>query len=258
MASEQNKKIRKQINKVKLPRDKPVLFVNEDKASHEKWLPGRHLLNFPAPWRAIICGPPNSGKTFWGLQLVLFQGCDTKIKGANNPFEKIIVVHCSKHSKEYDIIGAEVVEEVPAPNTFDGSKKTLVILEDLSLIDMAKDQRNAVKRLFAFVSTHCNVCVYCTIQTFFSAPKIMKECADLFILFPSIDNTSLQMISKKVGMDKDMMRTLFDKFCTNTHDNIFIDNTGNGLSPSKLRYNGFKTITMKDSGTQQEQNLIGS
>ena len=236
-----NKKIRKKIKKFKLPRNKPVMIENADKKFHEKWSPSRHKLNIPSPWRCVACGPPNSGKTFWAYQLLLFQGCDLR-KGENNPYEKVLVVHCSKHTKEYDMIGAEILEEIPAPNTFDGEKKTLVILEDLALMGLSKQQNNALSRLFAFCSTHARVDVFLTIQDWHSCPPIVRRCANLFILFPSIDNTSLQMISKKVGMEKNDLRFLFNKYCKKKYDNIWIDNSAGGTSPFKLRLNGFDII----------------
>ena len=47
----------------KIPKE-IIILKSGDKQNREKWYKGRDLLNFPGgSFRAIISGPPNSGKT---------------------------------------------------------------------------------------------------------------------------------------------------------------------------------------------------
>ena len=123
-----------------------------DKGFHEKWTPHRDLLNLPHPWRSLYCGIPNCGKTNMIKNMLI---------RANPPFEKVIVVHCSpEFTKEYDDLdNTEIIAEIPNPTEFDGEEKTLVILDDIDLTALSKDQKGNLDRLFGFVSTHMNVSV---------------------------------------------------------------------------------------------------
>ncbi len=238
-----NTKIRKKLKKFKIPKDKIIVFENADKAFHEHWSPTRSKLNIPHPFRACIVATPNCGKTNTIFNLILHHGCDSK-KGENKPFEKVYIVHCSEHSREYDMVGAERLEEIPSPAFFDGKKKTLVILEDLAFDGLSRTFKTRVSRLFAFVSTHCSVSVCATLQDFYSAPPILKRCSNLMIVYPAMDQTSLASVSKKVGLHKDELKMLFKRYCKNNHDSIWIDASDNDKSPYKMRFNGINKIEM--------------
>ena len=80
---------------------------NPDKLFHERWTNRRNLLNFPHPFRAVMLGPPNVGKTTI---------CKNIILKAKPEFEEIFVIHCDPtYTQEYDDLGegCTVLEEIP-------------------------------------------------------------------------------------------------------------------------------------------------
>ena len=53
---------------------------------------------------------------------------------SNPPFEEVVVIHCdSGYTKEYDDVGdnVELLNEIPAPEDWEGLVKTLVVLDYL-------------------------------------------------------------------------------------------------------------------------------
>ena len=234
------KKIKNKIKRFKLPKDRLLVFPNPDKFDHEHWNPKRSKLNICTPFRALICGPPSSGKTVVAHNLILYQGCDNS-KGNNKPFEEIYVIHIDK-SKEYDLCGAKLLYDIPDKNSWNDKKK-LVILEDLLFRDLNKKSKHNLLHLLKYISTHKNTSVIINIQDMFCINEtIVRRCCNLFILFPTIDYTSLNVISNKIGLKKGELKLLFDTFCKSQHDSIWIDLTDNMKSPYKLRLNGFQVI----------------
>jgi hypothetical protein len=128
--------------KKKLPKEL-IPIPNADKAFHEKWKSGRDLLNFPHPFRGVFMGPPNMGKSTTVKNLIL---------RAKPPFEEVLCIHCdADFTQEYDDVGATMLGEIPAPSEFEGEVKTLVIIDDLDIKNLNKDQKSNLDRLFGFV-----------------------------------------------------------------------------------------------------------
>ncbi len=237
------KKLKRKIKKFKMPKDKLLVVKNPDKGFHESWTKGRSKLNIPHPFRALIIGLPNSGKGVCAMNLLLAQGSD-KVKGANKPFEEVYVCHCDGDStQEYRNCGAIFLNEIPKPKDWNSDKKKLLILEDLSYKDMNKYQKEALKRAWAYVSTHKNLSCIMTLQDLFDLNEpLVRRCTNLFILFPSIDYTSINTINKKLGLKKGDLEQLFRKYCKKPHDSIWLDMSADNSSPYKMRLNGFNVI----------------
>ena len=68
----------------KLP-NKIIPITNADKKWHERWYPGRNMLNIPHPFRCCCLGPPNVGKTTIIKNLIIRQ---------HPPFEEVYGIHC--------------------------------------------------------------------------------------------------------------------------------------------------------------------
>ena len=61
---------KKRKRELRLP-NRLLALKNADKAFHESWHPKRNLLNFPHPFRAVLLGPPNTGKSATVKNLLL-------------------------------------------------------------------------------------------------------------------------------------------------------------------------------------------
>lgn len=220
--------------------NKIIPIKNDDKDFHESWTSKRNMLNIPHPFRAVILGIPNCGKSTTAKNLIIRQ---------DPPFEEIFVVHCDyENTKEYDDIGAEMMGEIPDPAEWEGQKKTLVILDDLEYKQMSKIQKKNLDRLFGYVSTHKNISVILCAQDPFNVPPCVRRMANLWILWKINDADSLNTCARKAGLKKNEMNDIFEMF-EDSRDSLWIDNTSH--SPWPMRKNGFIPI-MKDNDDNDE------
>lgn len=210
------------------------IIKNEDKKFHEKWTDKRHMMNIPHPFRAVLCGRPNCGKSTMIKNLIMF----------NKPyFKEIIVVHCDpEYTKEYEDIECELIDKIPSPEEFPGKDKTLVILDDLEYKNLDKIQKKNLDRLFGFVSTHKNISVTITAQDVFNIPAGVRRCANVWFLWRITDLDALLRIARKLDYTSKQLKYLFDNYIdeNNTHDFIMIDNTHK--TPYPIRINGTNVI----------------
>jgi hypothetical protein len=215
--------------KSKLPKQ-IIALSNADKSWHEVWTPGRDLLNIPHPFRAVLMGPPNSGKTTVVKNILM---------RADPPFTRMVVIYPDGggFTSEYKDCGElEMMGRIPAPEEWDGKDKTLCVVDDFELKSLSKEQRSNLDRLVGHVSTHRNVSVCICNQDVYNAPPIVRRCANLFILWKPKDVVSMQTFASRTGED---LQQLFD-MTTSRFDSIWIDMTVD--SPAPLRLNGYEII----------------
>ena len=225
-----------------------IPLPNPDKAFHERWYPGRNMLNIPHPFRCVALGPPNVGKTTIVKNLLL---------RANPPFEEVIVIHCdSGYTKEYDDVGEnlEILNEIPAPEDWEGEVKTLVVLDDLEFKGMNKDQKRNLDRLFGYVSTHKNIsCILCS-QDPFNVPPIVRRCSNLWVLWRCPDLDAMATCARKTGMKAAGFNSIFNQLMLDSKDSLWLDTTDH--TPYKMRKNGY-TIIKKQEGEDTKKQLEG-
>lgn len=221
------KKRRRRVRKT-LPN---VLFPikNPDKGFHERWTPGRNCINIPHPFRCLLLGPPNSGKT----------NCIKHIMMRCKPaFERVVIVHCTPDlTNEYqDCAGAEIVGEIPPREFFDDSIKNLVILEDLDFGHMGREQATRLDRLYGNWSTHGNISICSTSQDFYNMPAGVRRCTNFFVLWKPVDENVLPTVARRVGVSVDKLSALFT-LCPGSHDSVWVDKTDG--TPYPIRINAF-------------------
>jgi hypothetical protein len=224
--------VKKKEKKIHLP--KQLLAIeNMDKGFHEKWSKGRDLLNFTHPFRGVFLGPPHTGKSTTIKNIIL---------RADPPFERAICVHCdAEHTREWDDIGADMVSAIPPPSDFGGNEeKTAVIIDDVSLKQMSKEQKSNLDRLFGYVSTHCNVSVFLTSQDSFNIMPCVRRCANLWVIWRIRDLDSAMCLARKAGIKRDQFNYIFDNFIHEMHDSLWLDHTHK--SPAPLRINGYDIL----------------
>jgi len=218
---------------LRLP-NKIIPLPNPDKAFHEKWYEGRNMLNIPHPFRCVCLGPPNVGKTTIVKNLLL---------RAKPEFEEVVVIHCDGgYTKEYNDLGdsVEMLNEIPAPEDWEGEVKTLVVLDDLEFKGMNKDQKRNLDRLFGYVSTHKNIsCILCS-QDAFNVPPIVRRCSNLWVLWRCPDLDAMSVCARKTGLRADNFNYIFNKLMLDHKDSLWIDMTDK--TPYKMRKNGYTII----------------
>jgi hypothetical protein len=91
---------------------------NADKKDHESWDTAGDLLNFPHPFRGVLLGPPNCGKTTTVKNILMRQ---------EPPFKRFYVIHCDgEYTEEYNDVEGKLLKDFPEPNQWPGVEKTLV------------------------------------------------------------------------------------------------------------------------------------
>jgi hypothetical protein len=214
---------------------KLIIFDCEDKIdkNRERWTPARDWDNFPAPYRCILCGPPNSGKSSVIKNLLI---------DAKPGFDVILLLHFSQTTKEYEKMDCDILDGMPDPESFiedDGLKK-LLIIEDIEYSHMSKDDLQKLDRLYGYTSSHCNLSIYLTSQEFNKIPVCARRNSNVFIIFKSNDHDYLWRMAMKCGLRKNDFDHIFINLCNARHDALWIDFTIN--TPAPLRKNGFERI----------------
>lgn len=231
-----NKKKRKKKRSPRLPK-KLIIIPNMDKKFHEKWESGRDALNIIHPFRICCMGPPNSGKSLVVKNIVI--RCKPE-------FERVIVIHgLGDSTLEYDDVEPEcIVSDIPSIEFFlEVDCKTLVILDDIDFKALNKDKMHVLNRLYGTLSTHKQIsCILCS-QDFFQLPPIIKRCSNFFILWRPCELSGVSRMAEKAGIKAKELNSLFDRYCHNKHDSVWIDNTNS--TPYPIRINGYKMVNEK-------------
>lgn len=226
---------------------KLLALPNADKAFHEEWNDKRDFLNIPHPFRAVFLGPPNTGKSTTVKNIVLRE---------EPAFQEIFVIHCdSEHTKEYDDLGDDIkmMSTIPAPEDWEGLKKSLVIIDDLELKTLPKDQKRNLDRLFGYVSTHKNISVCLCSQDPFNVPPIVRRCSNLWVLWKCNDLDSMSVCARKTGLKSEAFNSIFNDLMLDKRDSLWLDLTNK--SPAPMRKNGYTIIHKKDGEDTLKQEL---
>ena len=224
----------------KLPND--ILPIEcSDKSFMESWTEGRDVMNFPWSFRWVLVGNPNSGKS-------------TIIKNhiirANPPYEKVIVCHYDvEGTTEFNDCGdVQYIDKLPDPKKINSEKvKTLLIIEDMNLSTLPKQDREHLNRLFGYASSHRGVSIAITAQNPMDIPVAARRMANIFTIWKIPDLNGLMMLASRTGYKKDDFIEFF-KMTKNRHDNITIDLTDQ--SPMPLRFNIFNEIKQKEESDE--------
>ncbi len=223
--------------KPKKEKDYPEELIhipNPEKKYHESWVNGRNKLNFPHPFRMLLLGGVNSGKTNIIKNIIL---------RANPSFKEIFLYHCGgRYVKEYDDIEFENLEDIPEPDDeiFDPKIKKLLIIEDKEFKFMDKQELKRLDRVFGYVSTHRNLSILCTGQDFFNLPPPVRRMSNIFVIWKTKDTDSLKTIGRRVGLKKEELIHLMNTYLKSKRDSLWLDSTFK--TPYPIRKNGFKQI----------------
>jgi len=224
--------------KYKLP-DKIHYIKNIDKDGGwmEPWTKGRSLANFPNPSRVLYSGTAGCGKTMLMKQSFL------ATQASDKPFKKLYIICPDAEAEENewdDTEPDEIFDYVPELDMFDTKDKKLLIIDDFEFKKMKPDDEKRLTTLFRFISTHKNLTIFCSYQSFFSTPTLIRKLCNVYVIYKPKAKLELKTISNRVGVDYDFLIHCFKKYAPKLHDSITIDLTND--TPAKIRKNLFEVI----------------
>ena len=223
----------------KLP-NKLVVIKNKDKQWDEKWHDNRNIANFPAPFRMCLVGGVGAGKTNTAKNIIL---------RARPMYDKIILCHCDKSSKEWDDLDIDddskfFDSQLPSLDFFedkDPKEKWLLLIEDCEFKNEGKNKE--LSMLFRYISSHKKVAIMLLYQNFTGIPKIARRLANIFVVYKIPDTLALECIGRKCGLKKGELIEMFDTIAPGPKDSITLDLTPG--TPAPIRLNLFQRVTRK-------------
>jgi hypothetical protein len=253
--SDYEEKIKKKIKRKKKCKDigdKIIIIKNVEKDSGwmEKWKKGQSPGLIPHAFRILALGGVGRGKTNILKNLFL------KHQATKNKFQKLFIITCDPDSQEWldcepDIITDEMIQL----KEFDPDYKTLCIVDDYEFTKMNKEQQRQLSTLVRFISSHRNVSILLSFQSFFDCPNIARKCANAFIVYKPNSRQESTNIENRCGLEKGTLTELFNTVCKSPYDSIMVDKTIG--TPYPLRKNVYE-ILKKDDYNENKNNQSDS
>jgi hypothetical protein len=228
-----------EIIRIEKPKHEIVALDNPDKNFHEKWTADRHLANIPHPYRCVMIGKPNSGKGVVLQQLILH---------ADPPFENIKVWHCSpEQTHEFDdvVVNPEedIVGDIPPLSSWDPDVKNLLIIDDVNLAGLSKEDKKIFDRTCGFTSTHCNLSICILVQDLLQVKPNIRRMMNVICLWKLPDTDAMAVLARRCGVKRKYFMQLMRKF-KSYHDFLMID--GTNASPAPLRLNLYSRVILPE------------
>jgi hypothetical protein len=225
-------------SKLKLKK-KLVDIANKDKGGWvEKWTDNRakDIANFVHPSRICLCGPPSVGKSFYMKQMILHQ---------RPMFKELYIIHGDAEcTQEFDDLDPTMMmTEFPEICFWDGAVKTCVIIDDVEFSALNKEQVARLNKLVRYGSSHKNLTIYISHQSFFDLPSLIRKLCNVFVLWKPRSLMELKIIANRVGYTANQIEHIFENHCAEYRDALCIDLSYN--SPAELRKNLWTVIDPK-------------
>jgi hypothetical protein len=238
--SEDEKKKPKKKKKIpKLPRHN-IVIENADKDRGgwmETWNKpkGRSPANIPHSFRLLALGGCGRGKSNVMKQIFLATQCSAR------KFKKLYVVTGNLESKEWDDCEpTAIMDTMPDLELFDGSEKMCLIIDDFEFEKCGSEQMRKLTTIFRMISTHFNLSVMASYQSFFHTPSICRKVSNFFIIYKPISRQETDTIANRVGIDPEDLREMFKTVANGHFDHLDFDFTRD--SPYKIRKNLYEKI----------------
>ena len=188
------------------------------------------------PFKACLIGRPGSGKTTVMHNLFL------RIQISNKPFETLIIIQPST-SKEHNLLDPTLIlSDIPDIETLvvEELGKTLLIIDDIDLTKLDSHQKRNLSMLFRYISSHHDISVMLSYQSFFDIPTIIRKTCNMFFLWKTNNSDELSIIAKRVGYNKKIFQMIFSKYIKDKFDFLVVDQA---IDPKyELRKNLYEVI----------------
>jgi len=221
--------------------------IDKDGGWMEGWTKNRSLANFPNSSRLLFCGTSGCGKT------LTMKNCFLATQASDKPFKKLYIICPDAEAEENEWDDAEpdeIFDYVPELEMFDTKDKKLLIIDDFEFKKMSPENEKRLTTLFRYTSTHKNLTIFCSYQSFFSTPILIRKLCNIYIIYKPKAKNELKTISNRVGVDYDFLKNCFRKYATKLHDSITIDLTND--TPAKIRKNLFEVIDYHSDSEDSE------
>jgi len=197
--------------------------------------------HIPHPFRLLALGGVGRGKTNSLKNIFL------KHQSSSKKFQRLIVCTCDTDSQEWDDCDPDLVlDTLPDLEEFDGSEKTCLVIDDFEFAKMSKAEQKTLSTLFRFISSHRNVSIMCSYQSFFDCPSIARKCANCFLIYKPNSRLECSNIENRVGMEHGSLRDLFADRCSGVYDSVMVDKTIG--TPYPLRKNIYEVLDGEEYG----------
>ena len=225
-----------------------VAYGCADKSLRESWDAHRQqdIANFPSPFRMLMLGPPNSGKSTLCKNVVVHQ---------DPPFDEVYIVHeDAGATREYDDLEPSgMLAEIPGLAFWDALPtmeedpetgeerpiKRLVIVDDVEYTRASKQRLKDLAILMRFASSHKNLSVIESSKFLRPAGHREEGCRRICAL--AIEGNELHLIENRIGLPNGSHTEIFDAFGRDARDSVCIDATRG--TPAPLRWNIWKPIS---------------
>ena len=218
-----------------------IQLPNADKNNEwvEKWSLETHGFDtLVHPFRACLIGRPNSGKTTVMHNLFL------RIQMSKKPFQTLLIIQPST-SKEHDILDPTItLFDIPDIESIvsEDNGKMLIIIDDWDMSKLNVEQKRNISMLFRYISSHHNISVMLSYQSFFDVLPIIRKCINVFCIWKTNNVDELGTIAKRVGYNKKIFQSIFSKYIKNKHDFLIVDQC---IDPEyELRKNLYEVIKL--------------
>jgi len=232
------KRVKKKKEDYGLPQ-KIIAFPNADKEKFvDEWYEGRDPLDIPRVFRAMLAGPPSSGKSLFTFNVL-----------ARSDFDRVFLVHLDPCSSEYDDIDIYFrSEELPPLDLLrqDPHLDKLLIIEDMNMSTLNKHDLYNLDRIMGAVSSHSNVSVIFTAQDPMACPPCVRRMCNVFVLWKLPDLAALSLIAPRTGFRSEEYRQFF-RHLKSSYDFLMLDGTRD--TPYPIRINGYTYL-------DQEGNIL--
>lgn len=214
-----------------------VIIKNQDKDTgwNEKWKEGQNIGLLPHPFRLVALGNVGRGKTNTIKQLFL------RHQSSRRKFKKLFIITCDVESREWlDCEPDILTDQMISLEDFDENVKTCVVIDDWEMIRINKEDQRKLSTLVRFISSHRNVSILLSFQSFFDCPPIARKCATQFLLYKPNSKQELDTIANRCGLTVETIRHIFKHICNDPYDNLMVDLSVR--TPARLRKNIYTII----------------